>query len=112
MRREKTTLSLEIQTEPGVTYRTEFIGTRKNYDRANEPVLDPSGKPLRVTRKYSKDVGAVLATVEGATASYTVKGDEIYVRAKIISSKIKAAPYSKASEVEQAWTQPLVTGVK
>jgi len=40
-----------------------------------------------------------------------LKGDEIYVRAKVISSRLKANPSLK-DEHEAAWTQPLVTGVK
>ena len=64
-----------------------------------------------VTHRYSADIGAVLAEVKGTSPSYTLKGDEIYVRAKIISSKIKVNPGVK-DEVETAWIQPLVTGVK
>jgi hypothetical protein len=107
VRREKGQLSVEIEPEPGVTYTTEFIGTRKGYDRASTQVLGESGETLRVTRKYSKDIGAVLAKVEGTTASYALKGDEIYVRACVTSSKQKADPAIAAGEFEQAWTQPL-----
>jgi hypothetical protein len=107
VRREKGRLALEIAPETGVTYMTEFIGTRTNFDRTSQPVTDANGAPLRVTQRYSKDIGTVLATVEGTSASYAVKGDEIYVRAHIISSKKKVDP-GVAGEFEQAWTQPLV----
>jgi hypothetical protein len=63
--------------------------------------------PLRVTQRYSKDIGTVLSSVDGTSARYALKGDEIYVRARITSSKQKADP-SSAGEFEQAWTQPLV----
>ncbi len=111
VRRTKDQLALEIDTEPGVTYTTEFIGTRKGYDRTSEQVLGDAGETMRVTRRYSKDIGVVLATVTGPSASYTPKGDEIYVRARVTSSKLKADP-PEAGEFERAWTQPLVTGVK
>jgi hypothetical protein len=111
VRREKDSLSLEIEAEPGVTYTTEFIGTRKGYDRKSEQVTDDDGTTMRTTRRYSADIGTVLAKVEGTAASYSLKGDEIYVRAHIVSSKLKADPY-REGEFEQAWTQPLVTGVK
>lgn len=111
VQRGKKSLSVEIETEPGVTYTTEFIGTRKGYDRKSQPVTDESGTTMRTTRQYSADIGKVLAKVEGASASYKLKGDEIYVRARITSSKLKADPY-REGEVEVAWTQPLVTGVK
>ncbi len=109
--RDKDRLSVEIEAEPGITYTTEFIGTRKGFDRTSQQVFGDAGETLGVTRSYSKDIGAVLATVEGASASYALKGDEIYVRARITSSKPKADPY-RAGEFERAWTQPLVTGVK
>lgn len=109
--RGKGSVSLEIQKEPGVSYTTEFIGTRKGYDPASEPVLGDDGTALRVTRRYSKDVGAVLATVEGPSPVYALKGDEIYVRARVRSSKLKADP-ARSGELEQAWTQPFVTGIR
>lgn len=111
VRREKDRLAVEIEAEPGVTYTTEFIGTRKGFDQKSEPVTDAANVVQRVTRRYSKDVGAVLATVTGPSASYTLKGDEIYVRARVVSSKLKTNPY-REGEFEQAWTQPLITGVK
>ena len=106
-RRDKDRVSLEIDPEPGVTYVTEFIGTRKGYDTASEPVLGPDGKPLRVTRRYSKEIGTVLTRSEELTASYQLQGDELYVRARVTSSKPKTDP-SEKGEVEQAWTQPWV----
>lgn len=111
VQRGKDGLSVEIAAEEGVTYKTEFIGTRKGYDRTSTPVTDEKGTTMRTTRQYSKDIGAVLATVEGKSATYKLKGDEIYVRARITSSKIKVNPY-REGEVEVAWTQPLATGVK
>jgi hypothetical protein len=111
VRNDKRGITIEIEPEQGVTYRTEFIGTRKGWDTKSEPVLGEKGETLHTTRRYSKDVGRMLATVEGTSASYTFKGDELYVRARIISSKPKAeAP--APDETEQAWTQPVVTGVR
>lgn len=111
VRREKQQLSLEIAAEPGVTYTTDFIGTRRNYNAESEPVLGSDGQPLRVTRRYSADIGAVLATVPGTVASYTLKGDEIYVRARVTSTKPKVDP-AHPGEVECAWTQPIVGAAK
>jgi hypothetical protein len=113
--RTEKTLSLEIQTEPGVTYTTQFIGTRRGYNPTSQLIAPPADeKTPRKTlphRRYSKDVGAVLAEVTGAKAVYTLNGDEIYVRAKIVSSKEKPNA-SVAGEVECAWTQPIVGAVK
>ena len=64
------------------------------------------GSEPRVTRKYSADVGAVLATVKGPKAEYVLKGDELYVRARVTSTKpMRSSPIG--GEVEMAWTQPL-----
>lgn len=107
-------LAVEIQPEPGVTYVTKFIGTRKGYDPTSQIMPSPAGEPARKGlphHRYSKDVGTVLAEVQGTHAAYTLKGDEIYVRAKIISSKPKENG-SVAGELETAWTQPLVNAGK
>ncbi len=42
------------------------------------------------TRRYSPEIGTVLAEVRGATPRYQLKGDEIYVRATVVSSKLKS----------------------
>ena len=111
VKRAGDTLAVDIKAEAGVSYTTQFIGTRKGYDPASQLISPPeTEKEPRKTlphRRYSKDVGAVLAEVKGTSASYTLKGDEIYVRAKIISTKPKPNA-SVANEVECAWTQPLV----
>src|SRR5262249_44621072 len=95
VRRESGRLSIEIEPEDGVTYTTQFIGTRKGYNPDSQPVKRESGSAFPVTRKYSDYIGVVLAEVKGTSPSYTLKGDEIYVRAKVISSKLKVNPYAK-----------------
>lgn len=113
--RTATTLGLEIQAEPGVTYVTQFIGTRRGYDPSSQLLPprpgDASAARTLPHRRYSKDVGAVLAEVKGSAASYTLRGDEIYVRARVISSKAKVNG-SVANEFETAWTQPVVGAMR
>ena len=77
------TLAVEVDPEPGVTYTIRFIGTRRGYDPAAREVTNAAGKTVRTTRIYSPQVGAVLAESRGTTARYTLKGDELYVRAKV-----------------------------
>jgi hypothetical protein len=89
-------LSVSIQPEDGVTYVTQFIGTRADYAEAE---ADGYG--------YSTGIGVVLAEAEGLSPAYTLQGDELYVRAKVVSSKMKENPYAEG-EVEVAWTQPVV----
>lgn len=101
---EAKTLSIEIDPHANESYQTHFIGTRKSYDSASEPRSEG-----RVTRKYSKDIGAVLATVSGTSAKYQFTGDELYVRAMVISSAIHHDP-SFEGQKKQAWTQPYQLG--
>jgi len=102
-------LGIVIDAEPGSTYVTQFIGTRTSFDRTTEPGQRPSGTVAPVTGYYSSDIGSVFAEVPGAEPEYIFRGDEIYVRAKIISSKPKQNPY-RAGEREVAWTQPVIPG--
>ncbi len=102
-----TTLTVAVDPEPGVHYTTQFIGSRRGYDPASQAVTDAEGKEIRTTRRYSKDIGAVLAEVEGVLARYQFQGDEIYVRAKVISSH-KNDKSHVPDECESAWVQPVV----
>jgi hypothetical protein len=103
-------LEIAIATDKGVTYTTEFIGTRRGYDPSNEPIRDAGGNVLNVTRRYSDDIGRVLKSVDGAVARYDFSGDEIYVRARIVSSKLHPNPFADG-DTEMAWVQPVVPGM-
>ena len=99
-------LTLRVHTEPGVSYRTEFRGTRRGFDRSSHAVTH-DGSPLGgVTRRYSDDVGAVLATVKGPNATYRLRGDELYVRA-IVTADVKPVNPVWKDQKQQAWTQPV-----
>jgi hypothetical protein len=95
VRREKNSYTVEIEPEHGVTYRIQFVGTRAGFENST--------------------VGEVLQETNGTGATYKLKGDEIYVRAKVTSSKLThadATPTAKTKEsvetFQSAWTQPLV----
>ena len=107
IRVEKDRLTVEIEGEEGVEYTTCFIGTRRGYGPSSEAVVDKDGQPLRLTRRYSPSVGEVLAEVKGTSAAYRFAGDELYVRAKVISDKLMPNPCVEG-EVEVAWIQPVV----
>jgi len=99
--------SIQIAAEPGVTYKTQFIGTPKGTDTRGEPVFDKEGRPVRATRRYSPEVGKVLFETTANPAVYRITGDELYVRAKVTSSKLKLNPFQEGDR-EQAWLQPVV----
>jgi hypothetical protein len=109
VRRDGDTIVVDIEPEAAVTYITQFIGTRSGYDPTGLPVVDEEGVPIRTTREYGEEIGRVLQEVQGTSARYTFRGDEIYVRAKVISSKPKRDPTSEeVLDVERAWTQPFL----
>ena len=53
-----------------------------------------------------QSIGKILSTQSGARVSYQFQGNEIYVRAKVISSKLQENPYSN-NDFESAWLQPV-----
>jgi hypothetical protein len=101
-------LSIRIRAEKGVKYRTKFIGTLTGFDDSSTPVVDAAGNEVRTTRTYSKDIGAVLAESDSLAPEYHFTGDELYVRALVLSDRLHPNP-SIEGDVEKAWTQPLVS---
>jgi hypothetical protein len=103
-----TTLELEVAAEPGVSYTIEFVGTRRSRSLAGTAApAPPPESPGRMSLAYSDGIGEVLRKVEGSSARYELTGDEIYVRARVISSRLHPNPFAEGDR-EMAWTQPLV----
>jgi len=99
-------LCVEVQPEKDVSYTIQFIGTLRNYDKSGEEGKDSQGKLLPPTRRYSSDIGKVLQETKGVQASYTFTGNELCVRAKVVSSKMVTG--EKGMKVAQcAWSQPV-----
>ncbi len=98
-------LTIEITGEPAAEYTIEFVGTRLGFDPQSSPVLDKEGAELNVTRRYSDDIGRVLAKSTGTSATYQFTGDELYVRARVTSSKLHPNP-GTPGDFQQAWVQP------
>jgi hypothetical protein len=100
-------LSVAVEARPDEAITIEFVGTRRGYSPESEPVLNPEGAPVHVTRKYDAAIGSVLKTVTGNSGTYEFTGDEIYVRARITSSMPHPNP-SEPGEFQQAWVQPVI----
>lgn len=106
-------LSLTVDRERGVEYTIEFVGTRKGADltaKRQKAAHDHQGNKEHFHQDvsaYSDDVGTVLKSVKGSQGTYELTGDEIYVRARIISTARHPNPFA-AGDVKMAWTQPLV----
>ena len=95
--------SFRIQPEKGVTYTTWFIGTRKNFKSNNDLAKRNSLKTAQA------GIGEIFGQSQLLEPSYTFDGDELYVRAEIMSSKKMTNPYV-AGEQERAWLQPVRLG--
>lgn len=104
---DKSGLELEVDTSEGGNFRIDFIGTKENFPRDSEPVLSKEGKPVLTTRKYSPEIGQVLKSVTGSVAKYDFQPDDVYVRARIISTKPHHNP-SYEGERQRAWVQPVM----
>ena len=99
-------IKLDIEPDGDATFTTTFIGTPVDYNSESTPRTDSAGKPIRSSRKYSKDVGKVFATVKGRNPTYKLTGKELYVRAVVTSNKPHTNP-SHQGQLKQAWTQPV-----
>ena len=94
--------------EQGVSYTIEFVGTKRGtaLDGREQTGLPPDA-PGRATRVYGDKIGTTFSSIQGTKARYVAKGDEIYVRARVVSTKLHSNPYAEGDR-EMAWTQPLV----
>jgi len=100
------TLSVKIDVREEGPYRIQFLGTKKDYDPSSR-TIDVAKGPRRPARKidlYSDSIGVVLDTVEGVEASYTLKADDLYVRAKAVKVAEGLKPDWESQPA--AWTQP------
>jgi len=80
---ENNRLSLEIEAENNVNYEIQFIGVKKGSTKSE-----------------------ILKSTTATNASFEIPKDVLFVRAKIISGKLKKNPYSEG-DTEVAWTQPV-----
>ncbi|TFG99217.1 MAG: hypothetical protein E4H13_09115 [Calditrichales bacterium] len=97
------TISIGIDAAPGVTYTTQFIGTVKDFPAEVQKLNSEDGDYVQYI--YSDAIGKELARSDNLNPEYTLKGDELYVRVRITSSKSKDNP-NYSDEKETAWTQP------
>ncbi len=81
--------SIRVQPEEGVTHTIQFIGTR-------------------MVDGVVGEIGEVLQETSGRSAKYRYQGDELYVRARVVSSKMHENPAAGEEAPEYAWTQPVI----
>ena len=104
------TVALTIRPQGTESFVTRFIGTRRGVKLEGKPRLDENGRVVETTLDYRSStgpqIGEVLGEVTGLNPTYTLKGDELYVRAVVTSSGAPAVP-SVEAEFKRAWTQPV-----
>jgi len=103
-------LSIAVEPKKGETYDISFVVTRAGFDRKATRFNDPAkdGKPARNGNKYSDSIGVVAHKVSGTTASYTLRPDDLYVRAVVTSSnKKRTLPSALLPDFDTAHTQPV-----
>lgn len=104
------TLSVRIQPQGNETFVTRFIGTRRGVNLKGKPRLNGNGNMVETTLDYrtttGPQIGEMFHEMPGLTAGYSLTGDELYVRAVVISSGKPEVP-STEHEFKRAWTQPV-----
>ncbi|HEV7347106.1 histidinol-phosphatase [Telluribacter sp.] len=93
VRTQKGTLSVEVEPQAGIRYTIQFWGAR----HLGAGTMADAQERDRV----------LLKEVKGTKASYTLTPKDLYVRAKIISTRPQENPF-QVGDLETAWTQPLV----
>ena len=115
------TLAVRIDPQVEGDYRIEFIGAKKDYDETVEYIEVPGegwSRPASKIECWSKEIGKVLESVDGLEASYTLKPDDLFVRAKAFrigagySFHGEAAKQHTLVSADCAWTQPYRRGEK
>jgi hypothetical protein len=84
-------IKIAVNTEEGINYIIRFTGSYKDTTEENKSV--------------------VFYQHKGILAEYYFQGIELFVRAEVISSKLKENPY-REGEFEKAWIQPVVVNKK
>lgn len=114
------TLGVKLDPQVEGQYRIEFIGTKKDFDETVKIVEvggEPNNRPSRSVECWSKEIGKVLEAADGLEASYTLKQDDLYVRAKAYRVGAGCSDHGTGSKstlisADAAWTQPYRVGEK
>lgn len=106
-------LEVSVAGKPGVARTIRFIVSKRDFNATPEEEFDVgSGEYLRHIKIYDrKRVGVVAKMVQGRPgealrASYTLKPDDLYVRARIESPGMPLCTAPLHPLMHMAWTQP------
>jgi hypothetical protein len=82
------TLAVAVKPAARINYTIQFWGAERSADGL-------------------KQGGKLLKEVKGTKATYKLRDQDLFVRAKVISSKLQENPFQEGDR-ETAWTQPVV----
>lgn len=112
-------LSVVVPAKPGVTYTVRFIVSKRDFSetpvRTVEMQFPQGNDPKRLIKRklsfYDSKIGQTAKYVKGRSgngiaASYALKSDDLYVRARIESSEPAILSARLYPKVRCAWTQP------
>lgn len=114
-------LEVFVAAKPGKRRTVRFIVTKKDFSEVPVKTIDvvpskPTADKVRLRRKmeiYDSLIGMVAKTMEGGVgealrASYSMKNDDLYVRARIEEDGTPVCPVHLHPKRLVAWTQPFV----
>jgi hypothetical protein len=107
--KETGTLEIKVKPEDGVTYRIDFITTKKDFDQSIEIKEFPMTEKeihSRIFPVIREDIGRTVLSVSGTSASYTLQDDDLYVRALITADKPSFYDCPFYPKFKSAWSQP------
>ena len=67
-------------------------------------------KPTLLTMVTHGLAGVVLHESSGLESSYAFTGDEMYVRARVVSNRLQMNPHAEG-DFEMAWVQPVLVNI-
>ncbi|MDO5310222.1 MAG: twin-arginine translocation signal domain-containing protein [Planctomycetia bacterium] len=112
------TLAVKLDPTLEGQYRIEFYGVKKDYDQTVKYVETTDGTreiPTHTVECWSPEISKVLDATDRLEGSYTLKSDDLFVRAKAyrvgagnVSHGATTAPTLLAADA--AWTQPYRQG--
>lgn len=98
---QKQVLSIDIFPQSGVSYETHFVAVRK-------PAKLTLADPDQWAQLSESDLPAaeIVGKSQSLNPSYQLNGDELYVRAVVMSNLPPVDPVFEGQR-QQAWTQPV-----
>lgn len=105
---KRRSLHVRVAPQADTTYKITFITTKKNFDQSVRMIESPAvrGHGRRDIPIYSADIGKGVKEVEGLEATCVMAADDLYIRARVESSKECVYKGHFHPKVEVAWTQP------